>query len=252
MTLQRFVHNEDVWGTVVSIVLFSSAHSENEIRLGIDEMVKYFHHIDKLFSTYKPESEVSQLRNGTLKISDAHPWVREIWTRCEEARELTRGAFDPWAVSGGFDPSGYVKGWAADRALELIPNFPHVQINAGGDISLRGGVSPDEPWRIGIRHPVDETQIAQVVEIFDGAIATSGTYERGAHIIDPSTGLPALEARSATVVASDSGVADALATALVVAGRHGAHWFVDQPAWSAWVVDRHGDQTWAIGPHFKA
>ena len=252
MTLHKFVHNEEVWGTVVSIVLLSPTHAEDELRSGVADMVKYFHHIDELFSTYKPESEVSQLRAGRLKPADAHPWVREIWTRCEEARELTLGAFDPWAVSGGFDPSGYVKGWAADRALELIPHVPHAQINAGGDISLRGGVAPEEPWRIGIRHPDNKTEIAQVIEKFDGAIATSGTYERGAHIIDPSNGLPALEARSATVVAPDSGIADALATALVVAGRHGAHWFVDQPEWSAWVVDRHGDQTWAIGPHFKA
>lgn len=251
MPLQHFVHNEEVWGTVVSMVLRSPVHDEFELREGVDVMVKYFHEIDLLFSTYKPESEVSRLRDGRLKLEDAHEWVRDIWHLCEEARELTLGAFDPWAVSGGFDPSGYVKGWAADRALDLIADIPHVQINAGGDISLRGGNAPGKPWRIGIRHPDDATQIAQLVEIFDGAIATSGTYERGAHIIDPSNGLPALEARSATVVAPDSGVADALATALVVAGRHGAHWFVDQPEWSAWVVDRHGDQTWAIGPHFR-
>ncbi|MEI7549217.1 MAG: FAD:protein FMN transferase [Actinomycetes bacterium] len=250
MPLQKFVHNEEVWGTVISIILNSSKHSEDELRAGVQEMVQYFHEIDELFSTYKPTSEVSRLRTNHLMIEDAHPWVRNVWRLCEEAKALTLGAFDPWAVSGGFDPSGYVKGWAADRALELIPQIPHVQINAGGDISLRGGNAPGEPWRIGIRHPDDATQIAEVVEIYDGAIATSGTYERGAHIIDPSNGLPALEARSATVVAPDSGVADALATALVVAGRHGAHWFVEHPTWSAWVVDRHGDQTWAIGPHF--
>ncbi len=250
MPLQKFVHNEEVWGTVVSISLHSSKHSKDELRAGAQKMVQYFHRVDELFSTYKPTSDVSRLRTGQLKIEDAHSWVKDVWRLCEEAKALTFGAFDPWAVSGGFDPSGYVKGWGADRALELIPEIPHVQINAGGDISLRGGIAPGEPWRIGIRHPDDAAQVAEIVEMFDGAIATSGTYERGAHIIDPSNGLPALEARSATVVAPDSGVADALATALVVAGRHGAHWFVGNPMWSAWVVDRDGDQTWAIGSHF--
>jgi thiamine biosynthesis lipoprotein len=98
MPLQKFVHNEEVWGTVVSIILNSSKHSEDELRAGVHEMVQYFHRIDELFSTYRPTSEVSRLRTGRLKIEDAHPWVKDVWHLCEEAKTLTLGAFDPWGV----------------------------------------------------------------------------------------------------------------------------------------------------------
>lgn len=251
--MSRLVHAEEVWGTVIALDLRSDSQSDEVLKSVRDEMVAYFHEIDRLFSTYKPDSEISGLRSRQLAIAHASPVVQEIWKLCEEARELTEGAFDPWAVHGGFDPSGYVKGWAADRAIDIArgAGIEHVQINAGGDLSLLGGVSIGEPWRIGIRHPDDDQAIAQIVTLTDGAIATSGTYERGAHIVDPSTNLPALGARSTTVVGPDGGVADALATALIVAGRNGAHWFVGMSEYSAWVVDRHGDQTWAIGPAFS-
>ena len=251
--MSQLVHPEEVWGTVVVIDLRSDSQSEDVLKSVRDEMVAYFHEIDRLFSTYKPESEISALRSGQLAIGNASPIVQEIWRLCSEAREYTEGAFDAWAARGGFDPSGYVKGWAADRALDLARDagIEHVQINAGGDLSLLGGLANDQPWKIGIRHPYDEQAIAQVVTLKDGAIATSGTYERGAHIVDPATDLPAIGARSATVVGPDGGIADALATALIVAGRDGAHWFVELSDYSAWVVDRHGDQTWAIGPAFS-
>jgi thiamine biosynthesis lipoprotein len=251
--MSRLVHPEEVWGTVVAIDLRSDSLTEDTLKSVRDEMTAYFHEIDRVFSTYKSDSEISALRTGQLAISDASPIVKEVWQLCLEARECTEGAFDPWAARGGFDPSGYVKGWAADRAVEMVrkAGIEHAQINAGGDISLLGGMAIGEPWRIGIRHPDDDQAIAQVVTLADGAIATSGTYERGAHIVDPFTTLPAIAARSATVVGPDGGLADALATALIVAGRDGAHWFVDLAEYSAWVVDRHGDQTWAIGPAFS-
>lgn len=251
--MSRLTHPEEVWGTVVALDLRSDSQSEDVLRSVRDDMITYFHEIDRLFSTYKPESEISALRTGQLEIGDASLMVQEVWQLCLNAREYTEGAFDAWAARGGFDPSGYVKGWAADRALDLARNagIEHAQINAGGDLSLLGGFDSDHPWRIGIRHPDDEKAIAQIVTLKDGAIATSGTYERGAHIVDPATNLPAIGARSATVVGPDGGIADALATALIVAGRDGAHWFIELSDYSAWVVDRHGDQTWAIGPAFS-
>jgi len=251
--MPQLVHPEEVWGTVVVIDLRSDSQSEETLNRVRDEIVSYLHEIDRIFSTYKSDSQISALRSGQLAIQDASTVVQDIWQLCLEARECTEGAFDPWAARGGFDPSGYVKGWAADRILDMVrtAGIEHAQINAGGDLSLLGGLTAEEPWQIGIRHPDDEQAIAQIVTLRDGSIATSGTYERGAHIIDPSTNLPALGARSATVVGPDGGMADALATALVVAGRNGAHWFVELSDYSAWVVDRHGDQTWAIGPAFS-
>jgi len=56
-------------------------------------------------------------------------------------------------------------------------------INSGGDVLLRG----DTPWRVGIRHPFERDSLACVVELSHGAVATSGGYERGTHIVDPVT-----------------------------------------------------------------
>ena len=209
--------------------------------------------MDQLFSTYIETSDVSRLRRGKSQIEDCNSEVQAIWELCLKAKELTEGAFDPWKVSGGFDPSGYVKGWAADRALKILKEHGAVsaQVNAAGDISLFGGTYEDrvhKPWSIGIRHPDDPKTIVKVFEIMDGAIATSGTYERGSHIIDPFTGTIAIGARSATVLGPEGGIAEALATALIVAGKDGAKWFTkpELAGYSAWVIERHSDQAWGI------
>jgi hypothetical protein len=176
-----------------------------------------------------------------------------------KGRKLTdlaaEGAFDPWAASGGFDPSGYVKGWAADRVAQMLiaSGCEHIQVNAAGDLTLRGSINEKGvvgPWKIGVVNPDNRQEVLRIFEINDGAIATSGTYERGAHIFDPATGTIAIGAKSATVLGPDGGLTDALATALMVAGEDGAGWFA-QPElsqYSAWVIDRHSGGAWGVGP----
>jgi thiamine biosynthesis lipoprotein len=240
--MTKIVH-EHVWATVVSIECENSD-------ISYQSQIDFLHQVDEIFSTYIPTSEVSKLRSNQIQIQDCHPLLNEVWHLCLRARELTDGAFDPWAVPGGFDPSGYVKGWAAVQICNQLQaaGAKHIQVNAGGDISLRGGSTNQTPWQIGVAHPEKADQISKIFQITDGAIATSGTAERGNHIIDPQTKTIAVGARSATVVGSDAGLADALATALVVAGRDGASWFSKKELekYSCWVVDRHQDLTWEI------
>jgi thiamine biosynthesis lipoprotein len=245
----------EVWGTILFVDVSSSLVDETALQNGMDALGKFVFHVDDLFSTYRADSTISQLRRREIQIEETSEEVREVWDRCIEARDLTDGAFDPWAVAGGFDPSGLVKGWAADKCTQILQNFgaEHIQINAAGDLSLRGGFFDGEkvkPWSIGVVNPENRQEVLQVFEITDGAIATSGTYERGAHILDPHSGLIAIGARSATVIGPDGGLADALATALMVEGRDGAIWF-SQPElaqYSAWVIDRHADIAWSVGP----
>jgi thiamine biosynthesis lipoprotein len=240
--MTKIVH-EHVWATVVSIECENSD-------ISYQPQIDFLHQVDEIFSTYIPTSEVSKLRSNQIQIQDCHPLLNEVWNHCLQARELTDGAFDPWVVPGGFDPSGYVKGWAADQICNQLQaaGAKHIQVNAGGDISLRGGVTDQTPWQIGVAHPEKADQISKIFQITDGAIATSGTAERGNHIIDPQTKTIAVGARSATVVGADAGLADALATALVVAGRDGANWFSKKELenYSCWVIDRHQDLTWEI------
>src|SRR5207248_3932894 len=94
-------------------------------------------------------------------------------------------------------------------------------INAGGDIRVRGRPTPAPYWRVGIRHPFLRDKAAAVVAATDLAIATSGAYERGAHIVDPHTGRPPGGILSVTVVGPDLATADAYATAAYAMGRAG-------------------------------
>ena len=233
-----------VWGTIVFIEC--DGPDRDFLNSGIDKCAEYFREVDEVFSTYKDGSEVSKLRRSEIKIEECSSGLQEVWQLCLKAKEITDGAFDPWCIDGGFDPSGYVKGWASDKAIGILQSHgaTYIQVNGAGDLSLFGG-----PHKIGIRSPEDAKVILKVFELNGGAIATSGTYERGAHIKDPHTGLIAIGARSATVVGPDGGLADALATALIVAGRDGAKWFSrsELAKYSAWVIDRHEEVAWSVG-----
>jgi thiamine biosynthesis lipoprotein len=244
----RTQHEIEVWGTVVFIDVTSSVDMEPAIA----QVIQYVRQVDEIFSTYQKNSIISRLRRGEVAIGNCPPEVIEVWNLCAFVKELTQGAFDPWAIKGGFDPSGLVKGWAADNCAEILleAGAEHVQVNAAGDLSLRGGFMPEQPWSIGVVNPDNRLEILQTFEITDGAIATSGTYERGAHISDPHTGMIAIGAKSATVIGPNGAIADALATALMVAGRDGGIWFTtpELSSYSAWVIDRHENVAWSIGP----
>src|SRR4051794_38532462 len=78
------------------------------------DVVSFLDDVGRWFSTFRDDTPVHLLRTGTVDESAVPDVVAEVIAGCRRARELTDGAFDPWAVRGGFDPSGYVKGWAAD------------------------------------------------------------------------------------------------------------------------------------------
>ena len=241
----------DVWGTILFIEVASTKVGLEELEAGLAEVTDYVKVVDQEFSTYKPDSQVSKIRRGELKIQDASAQMQEVWHLCEVARDLTDGSFNPWVVKGGYDPSGYVKGWAADKCVAILKarGAENIQVNAAGDLSLAGGFENGKPWSIGVRSPENRFEVVKVFEIFDGAIATSGTYEIGAHIKDPHTGLIAIGARSATVLGPDGGLADALATSLVVAGQDGAAIFSkpELADYRVWVIPRNEDIAWSIG-----
>lgn len=244
-------HNEEVWGTVVSFHIPDQSVSPSVKKKFLDEAINFVHEIDEEFSTYRENSVVSKIRRGELAVADATERVQIIWKKCEEARDLTHGAFDPFQERlGGFDPSGYVKGWAADQIALMAQSFgiSRLHINAGGDLTVRGGMDDQRPWMIGIQHPKRAGSIAAVIPMHDGAVASSGTYERGAHIFDASTSAIAIGALATSVYGPDGGVADALATALMVAGREAAPWFLkaELAEYGCWAVDRNTETTWSV------
>jgi len=240
---------EHVWGTVVSIDVRDPGTTDAVVDAAWESVRAELHRVDAVYSTYRAESVISRLRaGGTHVIADD---VAEVIERCLEARLGTRGAFDPWQADGGFDPSGLVKGWAADRCARILRQhgLRSFTVDAAGDLVCHGSAgSGHAGWPIGIAHPDDPSAVVAVVEIEDGAIATSGTSQRGEHVIDPFTGGPARGARQATVIGPDGALADAYATALVVSGVSGASWFTGLPGWSAYVIE--GETATAWGPAF--
>ena len=244
-----------VWGTIVDVDIASSLVSEGALNKAMQQVIDFCKQVDSDFSTYIVTSWVTRLRTNQVEISSCPPSVQEVWELCLQAKHLTDGAFDPWAVEGGFDPSGLVKGWAADKCADMLVavGAAHVQVNAAGDLALRGGwfdaaAEEIKPWSIGVVNPDNRLQVVKVYEITDGAIATSGTYERGAHIYDPHNGLIAIGAASATVVGAAGWLCDAMATAVVVGGADSARWFGQHElqGYQVFAVNRHDATSWEI------
>jgi thiamine biosynthesis lipoprotein len=185
----------------------------------LDAVFDWFRFVDDTFSMYKNDSEVSRLGRGELEIADAHVDVQEVFVRCAELRDETNGFFDVGAVGG--DPSGLVKGWSVDRAAAILDQAGcrDYAVNAGGDMVVRGG-----PWRVGIQHPLERDKVAKVLEASELAIATSGEYARGRHVLDPHTLHPPSGVLSVTITGPELGTADAYATAAFAMGEAGPMW----------------------------
>jgi FAD:protein FMN transferase len=252
--LERLV---ETWGTVIVVVAAASELDQKSLISAVDEVEEFFYQVDRDFSTYKEDSQVSRIRRGEMRIEDASEYVQQVWALCEFSRELTLGAFDPWKADGGFDPSGLVKGWAAEVGAQMLveAGCKNVLINASGDIVLRGGQPTDsgeiEAWNIGIVSPDDREKFVKIFDVIDGSVATSGDYQKGAHIVDPHTGLIAIGARSASVIGPDGAICDALATALMVDGVDAQKW-IGRPElaeYSFWTINRHDETSWAYGPN---
>ena len=192
-----------------------------------DVAFDWLRYVDETFSTYRDDSDVSRLARGELTIGECRPEVDEVLTRCL-ALERETGGFFSARPAGRLDPSGYVKGWAVAGAAARLEAAGATRfcINAGGDVVARGRPEPDRLWRVGVRHPEDLDQLAAVLAVEDLAVATSGEYERGAHILDPHTGRPPRGLLSVTIVGPDLATADAYATAAFAMGAAG-------PAWTA-------------------
>ena len=180
-------------------------------------------HADRVFSTYRADSEISLLRSGALAPEFASTDVRDVLELCAQARALTGGDFDAeiTQIDGHreLDPSALVKGWAVEHAASGLDQLDgHDWLaNAGGDILARATYGP--AWRIAIEDPRDRSQVLCVLDVQAGAVATCGTAARGRHITDPRTGRPAPDhLLSATVTGPSLTWSDVLATAAFVEG----------------------------------
>ena len=234
-------HVEEVMGTVVSFVVPMGDMPERRVTNALKDACRVLHEADEVFSTWNRASPMSRVRRGELALTDAPPVMREVLATCELARELSGGWFDPWAMPGGVDPTGLVKGWAAQRAAGELRSagITSAMVNAAGDIVALGEREPGRAWRVGVRDPRRPERLAFSVPI-EGAIATSAHYERPGQVLDPRDGMPSLGLRSATVMGPDLGMADALATGLLAAGTAGLPHIAALEDYSAYIMGTAG------------
>lgn len=230
---------------------------------GFEEMAR----IERMVSEYRPDSEVSLLnQNAGKKWIPISPETASILTVARQISEKSGGVFDITFASKAKNAnyrdvmlnerkeyaflrtegvriglSGISKGFIVERASKTISNegFKDNLVNAGGDIFAQGA------WKIRIRNPVagndGETRCALTVK--DRAVSTSGTYERGMHLIDPKTRQPVNNHRSTTIVADSAVEADALATAAFILGRSEIGPLMREfPKTMAFVIEEDGNQ----------
>jgi len=213
----------------------------------LDQVFAWFHWVDRTFSVHRPDSQVSLAGAGHLAPGDAHPLVEEVLDRCAGLFAETDGWFDAWphGPGQGVDPSGYVKGWSVDVAAGLLQGggLADYCISAGGDLRAAGRAPEGRPWRIGVQHPLERQAVAAVLESSDLAVATSGAYQRGAHIWGRAGG----DLLSATVAGPRLGTADALATALFAADGKAGGWFHRFPGYHYLTIGTDRRVRWTPG-----
>jgi len=229
------------------------AHATSAV---FDELFDYFAHIDEVFSTYKPTSEVSALNAGSLALENASEELKMVFTLSEETKQSTAGFFDIKKPDGSYDPSGLVKGWAIWNAAQILQKkgFEHFYVDAGGDIQVHGspaggpsGMGGTKKWAIGIKNPWNEQENIKVVYVSTEGVATSGTYIRGEHIYNPKTGASAQSIASFTVIGPNIYEADRFATAVFAMGRDGIQFIETLVGFEGYMIDNNKIATMTTG-----
>ncbi|WP_122617465.1 FAD:protein FMN transferase [Streptomyces sp. Tu 4128] len=205
------------------------------VRAALDEAVAGLHRADEVFSTFRDDSQLSRLARDEVTVDACAPEVAEVLELAAEAERVSDGWFST-RYRGRLDPTGIVKGWAVERAARRIAaaGATGVSLNGGGDVQLLGSPGARRPWRVGVSDPLRPGGLAAVVSAAGAAelaVATSGSAERGAHVVDPRTGRSAVtDLLSVTVVAPRLTWADCWATAAFAMGsREGLRWLESLP-----------------------
>jgi len=265
-----------IMGTYVTITVNREGLTDDKAREAVAAAYAEVERVDRLMSTYKPESDLSKVnKEAGIRPVKVDPEVVDCVARALGIAMATDGSFDPtvgplvrlWGVGSdhakvpaeyeiraslarvdyrkvvvdkpastvfikdkamGLDLGGIAKGYASDLAVAALKRrgVKGAIVACAGDIRLFGVREGGAPWRVGVQHPRDKAALLTELDLTDGAVSTSGDYERffikdGVvyhHIMDPRTGGPARGLVSVTILAREAWLADSLATGLFVLG----------------------------------
>jgi FAD:protein FMN transferase len=216
----------------------------------LESVYDYLTTVDKRFSLYKPDSEISAYNRGEMPLAALSDEMREVLALAARTKADTGGMFEVMRPDGILDPSGIVKGWAVRNAALILKasQVRNFYVDAGGDIQAAGHNGDGESWRVGIRNPFNDQEIVKAVSLSDCGIATSGTYVRGQHIYNPDKpGSPIQDIVSLSVIGPDVLEADRFATAAFAMGCNGIHFLEDQRGLEGYVIAANGVATQTSG-----
>ena len=221
-------------GTMVEITL--DGKNPIDYQETVERGFDFFRKIEKLYSPFINDSAIGRLKSGEKieVVEKETEYFSEILQICNLAEIETRGFFTSQLPdkdgSFFFNPTGMIKGWTIQKVSELLSTLPETGflINAGGDIQV-GGTSPTL-WNIGIYSP-ENSQFTHFLELESGAIATSGTYERGRHIYSPKTKNYPNFRKSLTVIGENILWSDIWATSLFIAEESYIQKFSEETGW---------------------
>lgn len=213
-----------------------------------NKVFDYFDKVDARFSTYKRNSEISQVNHGEIKPEEYSDELKEILYLAKQTKYETEGYFDI-QQDERIDPSGIVKGWAINNAAKILKDdgFKNFYIEAGGDIEASGAPEGQQYWRTGIRNPFKPKEIVKVLKVSNLGVATSGTYERGKHIYNPVTHSYAIEISSLTVIGPNIFDADRFATGAFAMGKNGINFIEKLEDFEGYMIDNNGIATMTSG-----
>lgn len=228
-------HVEHAMGTVFSFAVRSEP--TRAVTRAMADAVAWLHRVDAVFSPYRTDSPISRLGRGELAVGQCDQEVAEVLDLCRAATRTSGGRFTS-TPGGRLDPSGMVKGWAVERASQILyeAGARHHCVSGGGDIQARGEAAPGRPWSVGVAHPLHPGDLTTVVRGRDLAVATSGTAVRSHHIVDPHSGGPATGLVSITLVGRHLTEVDAMATAAFAMGDDAREWILSLDGIEAFAV----------------
>ncbi|MBO0813198.1 MAG: FAD:protein FMN transferase [Microlunatus sp.] len=232
---------EMIMGMPISVAIRGGLAGSPEAEDAWNAVVAELQEVDRVFSTYRPDSYVSRLARAEIALEDCPAEVAEVIEIGTEAARRSGGAFSimlPTADGPRLDPSGVVKGWAVERAARFLAALDKTDfcLSAGGDMVCRTATAESPAWRIGIEDPRDPDRVIAVVPVTTGAVATSGAARRGEHIVDARTGRAPTGVGSVTVITESLTRADIDATSAYAHGQNAVDWLSGQSGLLALVV----------------
>lgn len=234
-----------IMGMPITVEINDQVNSEDIFT----NVFNYFTQIDNRFSTYKLDSEISQINRG-LPRNKWSPEMKHVMDLCHQTQIETGGYFNIES-DGKLDPSGIVKGWAIKKAAETISSkgYKNFYVEAGGDIQFQGKNSANRPWVVGIRNPLNRYENVKILTVgHNQGVATSGTYIRGDHIYNPLKNNQVItDLASITVIGPDIYNADRLATSAFAMGSDAASFIESLNGYEAYVIDKNMVATMTSG-----